>query len=100
MTAKLATRYVCRLAGDPAAGLQHTSGNGKPSRRKCANCGSALDVYTGLWGVFTWTGDGRYPQATALRTGTSQSRIQAYVDGENTRTDYAANLVMRWIDAR
>ena len=98
MTAqKLATRYACRNAGKEWAGLTHTSGNGKPSRKRCANCRGEFYVQTGLWGVFTWTGDGRYPEAAALRTFTREPLAQAYVDAENTRTDYAASLVLRWI---
>jgi hypothetical protein len=94
---RLATRYVCSNAGNEAAGFRHTRGNGKPPRKACGHCRGALYVYTGLWGVFTWTGDGRYPEAAALRTFTREALAQAYVDGENTRTDYAANLVLRWI---
>ena len=94
---RLATRYVCCNDGNEAAGLRHTRGNGKPSRKTCAGCKGPLHVYSGLWGVFTWTGDGRYPEAAALRTGTRESVLQAYVDSENTRTGYEANLVLRWI---
>jgi len=93
----LATRYACSNDGNEAAGFAHTRGNGKPSRKACAGCKGALYVYTGLWGVFTWTGDGRYPEAAALRTFTRHAPADAYVDAENTRTDYAANLVLRWI---
>lgn len=97
MTSKLATRYVCSNDGNEAAGLRHTRGNGRPSRKACAYCKGSLRVHTGLWGVFTWTGDGRYPEAAALRTGTRESVLQAYVAGENERTGYEANLVLRWI---
>ena len=87
MTSKLATRYVCCNAGNADAGAYHTRGNGKPSRKRCAGCGGAFYVYTGLWGVFTWTGDGRYPEAAALKTFTR------YALAETARTPAATR---RW----
>lgn len=90
MSEKLATRYVCSNDGNEAAGAFHTRGNGKPSRKRCAGCGGAFYVYTGLWGVFTWTGDGRYPEAAALATFTREQPAQAMAEaGKET--------VVRWI---
>lgn len=87
---RLATRYVCSNAGNEAAGLRHTYGNGKPVRKRCAGCRGEFYVYTGLWGVFTWTGDGRYPEAAALRTFTREQPAQAMAEaGDQT--------VVRWI---
>jgi hypothetical protein len=90
MSERLATRYTCRNEGNPLSGATHTHGNGKPSRKRCAYCNGAFYVYTGLWGVFTWTGDGRYPEVTALRTFTRYAAAEAFADaGDET--------VVRWI---
>ena len=87
---RLATRYVCCNDGNEAAGLRHTRGNGKPSRKACACCKGSLRVYTGLWGVFTWTGDGRYPEAAALKTFTREQPAQ-------TMAEAGDQTVVRWI---
>ena len=91
MTSKLATRYVCSNDGNEAAGLRHTRGNGKPSRKRCAGCKGSLRVYTGLWGVFTWTGDGRYPEAAALKTFTRYALAEICANAGSDQT------VVRWI---
>jgi hypothetical protein len=43
-----------------------TRGNGKPSRKRCAACGSALLTTFGTWGCFVWTSANRYPLSEAL----------------------------------
>ena len=86
MADTLATRHACRyqlrITGS------HTYGDGPPKRRKCALCGGPLNVLRGLWGVFTWTGDGRYPAARAHATFLREADADAATFGE---------LVVRWI---
>ena len=88
---RLARKYACRYRATPGSGLSHTSGHGAPSRKKCAYCGGPLDVETGLWGVFTWTGTGRYPKSAAVKIYSNVSLADGYA------MDNRSNLVVRWI---
>lgn len=97
--ARLATRYKCRYAGSEQAGRIHSSGTGKPSRKKCAGCGGPLDTETGLWGAFRWVADARcsdYAEDKALLTFTNQARADAYADGLYA-ADSRSDVVIRWI---
>jgi hypothetical protein len=89
--AKLATRHVCLYRYTGQARCPHTEGPGKPKLRKCRYCGGPFMILTGLWGVFEWTGDGRYPKASALWTGTSEHEAQAVADATSE------SAVVRWI---
>lgn len=82
-----ATRHLC------ASSLQSvhcTRGNGKPTRKACAHCGGRLRVETGLWGVFVWTGDGRYPLESAVSTTVREAVAER-------RTEQDSRYVVRWI---
>lgn len=71
----------------------HTSGDGAPKRKKCAYCGGQIAVYEGTYGVFVWTGDGRYPIASALSVHKTRKSadLAALAAGKDT--------VSRWIPA-
>lgn len=88
-TATLAIRYRCLSS----SGLIRCEGD-HPKRLKCAACGARLHVFTGLYGVFTWTGDGRYPIASAHRTFARKAAAERMIDADTTET-----LVVRWIPA-
>jgi len=92
---KLARKYACRYRGNDGS-YSHTSGDGTPTRKKCARCGGPLDTETGLWGVFTWTGTGRYPEADAHEVFNGIARAERYAEKANAANPYA-NLVVRWI---
>lgn len=99
MSARLATRYRCRYDGNASAGLMHTRGTGRPSRKACQYCRGPLDVETGLWGAFHWVANARcadYAEDRALRTFTNETKADAYAAGL-----YAAgnnsDVVIRWI---
>jgi hypothetical protein len=93
---KLATKYRCQNAGNEAAGLTHTRGNGRPTRKTCQYCHGRFYVETGLWGAFEWTGDGRYPEANALVTFTNEGKADTYAAGLY-EADNNSNVVIRWI---
>lgn len=100
---KLATRHWCVHKRNPAAGLQHTQGNGKPTRKRCRWCGGELVTQTGQWGVFAWTGTGRYPADEAESTYLSERAADRRTDKLALR-DIAQPLnapeggwVVRWI---
>ena len=100
MTERLATRYVCQYEGVGGAGIRHTSGNGKPARKRCEYCKGAFAVMTGLWGVFVWTGDGRYPRKDAERTYVREQAAQDRADLLNATRDTdkcRGGYVVRWI---
>lgn len=80
-----ATRYACLYK--PSLHCDH--GDGKPRRSKCGYCGSPLHIETGLWGVFTWRGDNRYPEADAHRTFARKSAADKWA--------HERELVVRWI---
>lgn len=86
VTVAKATRHACINGGYP-----HTSGDGAPKRKRCAYCGGSLYTSAGTWGVFVWTGDGRYPLDNAVCTFTRQTKADAYATA--TRPDY----VVRWV---
>ena len=92
---KLARKYACRYQGNDGS-YSHTSGYGTPTRKKCARCGGPLDVETGLWGIFTWTGTGWYPEDAAHVTYASHKRAE-YVADTKYAIDPEANWVVRWI---
>lgn len=95
---KLARKYACRYQGNDGS-YQHTSGYGTPTRKKCARCAGPLDAETGLWGVFTWTGTGRYPEDAAHWTSSYNhpTYAQGYADREHKLRPETTNLVVRWI---
>ncbi|WBQ03826.1 hypothetical protein [Kribbella sp. CA-293567] len=61
---RTANRHRCIHGVTPRC----TRGNGKPKRQKCAECGGALLVESGVFGVFDHRGDGRYRLADAHAT--------------------------------
>lgn len=82
-----ATRHRCVYD----VSVQCTNGNGKPTRKKCRYCGGSLCIEQGLWGVFSWRGDGRYPVENAHRTFVRESVADTWATA--TSPDY----VVRWI---
>jgi hypothetical protein len=83
-------RYECT---NGLGGCQ--SGNGKPKRKTCAHCGGRFHVLSGVWGVFVWTGTGRYPESDAV----SLHRLESQAH-KATAADTAETLVVRWIPER
>jgi hypothetical protein len=83
-TQSLATRYSCLYQGTIRC-------EGDQSKRtKCKYCGSQIYTQQGLWGVFTWTGDGRYSLADAHRTFVRKSAADKYTTNDET-------YVVRWL---
>lgn len=106
-TAKLASRHYCPAADSTGISTFHSRGNGKPHGvGKCKYCRSDLTVVTGFWGVFRWTGNGRYPLDAAMSTHLSEqaadrAQVKAY---EAARAEFGygsdeTNVVVRWIYA-
>jgi hypothetical protein len=86
-----ASRYECSLKTN--AGWQssfHSAGNGKPRSKRCTYCGGAFRIETGLWGVFVWSGENRYPLEAALKTFVSPTAAQKFAD-------VTSNGVVRWL---
>jgi hypothetical protein len=93
LIARKAIRHLCPHANDTGLSFQHTHGNGAPKRKKCAYCGGVLYTITGLWGVFTWRGDGRYFHDGAHETFASEVKADAYATTNDT-------YVVRWLPDR
>ena len=98
---KLATRHWCIHQGNEAAGLLHSEGTGKgPASGKCRYCKGKIVTERGLWGVFAWTGTGRYPAEAAERTSTIKGAAQRRADTLNESPAEVRDLggwVVRWI---
>lgn len=87
---RLATRHSCSLRYDALAGHRHSEGSGRgPASGKCLWCKGRLVIATGLWGTFTWRGDGRYWADGALALSSREP-----VAGPDW---VERNLVSRWI---
>lgn len=86
-----ALRYRCATMLSSAS---CTTGTGVPARKACVYCGGRIVREQGVYGVFVWTTENRYPIRDAVRTFASQIRAQALCDSEAGR---AANYVPRWI---
>ena len=92
---RLAQRYWCQHRDVvPWQRSFHSAGNGKPRSKRCTYCRGPFVTEFGLWGVFGWRGDGRYPREAAERTFTRE------LAAEDWRLDHAGagnSLVVRWI---
>lgn len=64
----------------------------KPTTKKCPKCGSQWHERQGWYGVFHWTGDGRYPVDSAVELFTRESQAESYVQKSNDDT-----LVIRFV---
>lgn len=84
---KTGHRYECRRRC-----ARPDVGNGQPRRKACSWCGGAYIVHEGVWGVFEWSGQGRYPVAEAKSLHSQEWRASKATDG--------TDLVVRWVDAR
>jgi hypothetical protein len=89
MPERQATRWRCSLSISVHCGR----GNGQPSRKRCGYCGGTFYVEQGWWGVFVWTGDGRYPHTLAVKVFSAEGPAERYA----VRTD--SRYVVRWIAA-
>ena len=87
------TRHLCANR-DHGCSTHHTSGNGRPTRKRCAYCGGTLVTLTGWHGVFAWRGDARYPLPDAVSLHRSEPDAQAVIDADSTGT-----LVVRWVES-
>jgi len=97
MARKLATRHECIHHGTGNGGQSHTKGHGKARSQKCAFCRGRIYTETGLYGVFAWRGDGRYPEADAVKTFTSPVVADRYAETEYVKYPGNGGLVVRWI---
>ena len=57
--------HHCVNIDTPGSGAMHTRGTGR-GPNKCRYCGSAVMNTPGMYGVFTWRGDGKYKIENAL----------------------------------
>ena len=82
MTTAQAKKWECSLRRSTLC----SRGAGTPTRKRCGYCGGTIRTDVGIWGVFTWRGDGRYPLGSALATFASELRAQrdANTRGENS----------------
>jgi hypothetical protein len=97
---KLANRWHCVHRGNPAAGLRHDEGMGKPPRQKCSGCGGEFVHEQGLLGVFAWRQDGRYPAGDSRGTRLTDRAAQRLADKLNAEDPDGApagGYVVRWI---
>jgi len=95
---KLATRHFCPHEGKPGSGLRHDSGSGRPPRVFCRGCGGILLSAYGLYGVFAWRGDGRYPVEAAQVLRVSDAKAQAWADAHNRLPGTPkGGYVVRWV---
>lgn len=83
----LAKRHACTSS---LQSVHCTRGNGQPTRKACAHCGGRLRVEEGLWGVFVWTGTGRYPVEDAVSTTVREAVAE-------DRLEEDSRYVVRWI---
>ena len=60
-----------------------TRGTGRTTRQRCAYCGSILSQSEGYFGVFEWTGTGRYPLEAAVSLHSTEARAEAARTGEH-----------------
>ena len=81
----MTTRYRCSSQLSTFC----SRGGGRPSRKSCKYCGSVFVIQSGTWGAFVWTGTGRYPEAAAQRTFTSEKVADRWASSRE--------LVVRWI---
>lgn len=82
---KQATRHKCSIGN----GYPHTRGDGKPKRRTCAYCRGPIHTETGTWGVYEWTGTGRYRLPDAIRTFSRERAADEFAENSD-------GLVVRW----
>lgn len=96
---KPAARHYCRMRDYPGSGSQHTAGDGTPTRRFCAGCHGELVTEHGLWGVFRWRGDGRYPWEDAICTYTRAGLASERATSDEAKQDDPEHggWVVRWI---
>lgn len=86
MSRKLAIRHYCQHFTTSG---RHDVGAGK-GPRKCRTCGGAIRTMTGVYGVFVWRGDGRYPLENAITTRLTERAADAYCERDES-------YVTRWI---
>lgn len=84
----MATQHRCIHGVTPRC----TRGAGRPKRQKCAGCGGGFVVIEGVYGVFLWRGDGRYPITEAIST----HEREAAAEREIKKDD---RLVVRFVTA-
>lgn len=85
MARKFATRHRCSLR----VSHQCSRGTGK-GPEKCRTCKGVMVRQIGLYGVFVWRGDGRYPEADAL----SMHRTEGAADKACEANE---SYVSRWL---
>jgi hypothetical protein len=85
---KLATRYRCPLQ------VTAQCWGDQSKRKTCPGCGARQYALHGRWGVFTWRGDGRYPESDAHATYVRESAAEAFAEREGP-----GSYVVRWIMA-
>ncbi len=88
-TLTLATRYHCTSSLESV----HCVRNATRKASKCRHCGGRIRSDQGRFGVFTWTGDGRYPADFAHRTFVRADVADRWANETNEW------YVVRWIPA-
>jgi hypothetical protein len=82
MTATIPARMATTHRCINAISVHCTKGSGKPKRKSCTYCGSLLSTSEGYFGVFEWTGTGRYRIADAISLHSSELRAESARTGE------------------
>lgn len=77
-----ATRYRCSAR----VSAHCVRGHGRPRTDRCRTCRAGLIVEQGWHGVFAWRGDGRYPEADAIRLFKSPTHAEPASDVEPAAT--------------
>jgi hypothetical protein len=94
-----ATRYYC--ASSLSVSGSHTSGEGRPKRKRCAYCGGTFYTETGLYGVFRYVPQAKasdYAAGKALHLFTRSAPAQKIAD-DAYAADRDSDLVVRWVYA-
>lgn len=96
---RLAYRHYCTLRYYPGSGELHTHGNGASPRLTCLWCKGPVTTERGLWGIYRWTGNGRYPWEDALYTYNRPQVAEKRAVSDEARKDDPRHggWVVRWI---
>ncbi len=93
---KTAHEHRCLYRGSVSCGGDKP---GKPKTKKCPACGSAWLVLEGVYGVFKWTSENRYPLTDAIKTYASHTLAEKFAERMNFNVDYrpVGGYVVRFI---
>jgi hypothetical protein len=89
-----ALRHYCVNRDLSGLRMSHTYGNGVPKRVTCRLCYGKVVTEQGMWGVFLWSADNRYPPQDARSQHVIETIAQRHRDKGRAK---GLDLVVRWI---